>query len=409
MKHFGKLFPVFALIALALSPTQLTFNVMNVRMTIGDLLLAPALALGILSRRCVRIPAECLAFIALAAASAIFAPIKSEAVKELVQVALYFAAAWSVIDGAMRDGRWRSIAVAVFLVTGAAIVAVALVQYFMPSPDVFPLNLRKGLCVRGLFSNNNVLSGYLALLAPLAFSMALDARGWGRRIALFALVLCSLSVMLSGPALAATCVAISALAFGRRKWLGAVTAAALVALFVFAAPHAPRDNFTSTVTSALPYHVDGGAVAYTEGATLEWQAGEPTRRYPEWQAATMMTLERPLIGVGPGSYQRNIGAFYDAVPRATGPSEPDIQNLYLVMASTMGIPALSVFLAILAGSFAMGLRSDDVRSRGAAAAIAAFSVAAIFHPLLVRGIGVPLVFMLVLARRRCDLAEQETP
>ena len=396
MGFAAKIFPVAALLAVALAPSQLAVDVGGVHVAVGELLLLPAFALGLLARRLARPPAECLALVALVAISTAFAPKKAVAAAELVQTGLYFVVAWSVVAGAMRDEKWRRVAAAVFVASGSVSVAIALWQYFAPSPDVFPLNLREALCVRGLFSNNNVLSGYLALLAPFAFAMALGAKSWRTRIPLLAVAVCSLSVILSGPALAAACLALSALAFGCRKWLGTLVTAALIALFIFAAPYTPRDNFTEAVTSALPYRVDDGAVAYAEGATLEWRAGDPARRYPEWQAATMMALERPLVGIGPGAYQKSVGAYYDAVPRATGPNEPDTQNLYLVMASTMGLPALAAFLAILAASFAAGIRSDD--ARGAAAAVAAFAVAAIFHPLLVRGVGIPLVFVLAFAR-----------
>jgi O-antigen ligase len=112
-----------------------------------------------------------------------------------------------------------------------------------------------------------------------------------------------------------------------------------------------------------------------------------------------MSFEHPFVGMGPGSYQRNIGPFYDVVPRATGPNEPDTQNLYLVIASTMGYPALFAFLAILYAAWNDGRdQAANALSRAAAAGIAAFAFAAIWHPLLVRGLGIPLIFMLAIAR-----------
>lgn len=398
-KIAGILFPFFAIAALALSPSQQSVALGGFRVAAGEFLLLPAFALGYIGRRLILPPIECFAFIGLVAVAAVCtSPLDAAAIKETVQIALYFCVAWSVVAGTLSDNHWRRAALVAFLASGAIIVSIAMWQYFAPSPDVFPLNLREGLCVRGLFANNNVLSGYLALLAPVAFSLSLGPGRWSVRLALAALVLSSLFVTLSGPALLATCVAIAALAFGRGRVWGTATVAALLALFLYAAPHTPRDNFTTVITSALPYRVDDGAVAYAEDATLEWRAGDPARRYPEWQAAAMMALERPLVGVGPGSYQKSVGAYYDAVPRATGPNEPDTQNLYLVIASTMGLPALAAFLAILAASFADGVRSDDALARGAAASVAAFTVASVFHPLLVRGIGIPLILVLVFAR-----------
>ena len=207
--------------------------------------------------------------------------------------------------------------------------------------------------------------------------------------------------MLSGPALFAVAAVITATAFRKCRILGAVTAAVLLALFFFVAPELPRDNFTAAIQSAEIYHSDSGEVQYSETGVLTHTAGTPTRRYPEWQAALMMSFEKPLVGIGPGTYQKNIGPFYDVIPRETGPNEPDIQNLYLVMVSTMGYPVLIAFLLLLYAGWNSGRSSaSSPCARAAAAAIAAFAITAIWHPLLVRGIGLPLVFMLALARQR---------
>ena len=51
------------------------------------------------------------------------------------------------------------------------------------------------------------------------------------------------------------------------------------------------------------------------------------------------TTEVALKGLG--GYQKQIGPFYGVVPNATGPAEPDIQNLYLVLGATCGLPGCS--------------------------------------------------------------------
>ena len=403
-KHIQRLFGAVALLALALSPTQRSFALAGVNVTVADLLLAVAFGLAFFTpgffRR--RPPAETVAFVILVAVSALCGANLRDGLREWMQIALYFLAGERVAATALALGgeKWARRACGVLLAVGGATAAIALVQYFSPDPDVFPLCLRPGLAVRGAFGNNNVLCGFYALLLPFAFSLLFErGRPWWLRAALALLVATGLMTMLSGAALAIVAAMLSATAFRRGRIWGAVTALVLLGAFFIVAPKLPRDNFTAAVQSAELYHSASGSVRYAEDGVLTWEAGEPTRRYPEWQAALTMSFERPLVGIGPGAYQRNIGPFYDVVPRATGPNEPDTQNLYLVIASSMGYPALFAFLAILYAAWNAGrVQEADVYQRAAVAGIAAFALAAIWHPFLVRGLGIPLVFMLALAR-----------
>ena len=406
-KNIQRLFGAVALLALALSPTQRGFALAGVNVTIADLLLAAAFGLALLTpgffRR--RLPAENVVFVALVAVSAFFGGNLRDGLKEWMQIALYFLVGERVMTTTLEiwDEKWERRASGMLLVIGGATAAFALVQYYSPDPDVFPLCLRPGLAVRGAFGNNNVLCGFYALLLPFAFSLALNrGRPWWLRAALGLLVVAGLMTIFSGAALAIVAAVMSATAFRHHRILGVATALVLLGAFFLVAPELPRDNFAAAVQSVELYHSDSGSVRYSEeeNGVLTWEAGEPMRRYPEWQAALTMSFEHPLVGMGPGSYQRNIGPFYDVVPRATGPNEPDTQNLYLVIASTMGYPALFAFLAILYAAWNAGRAKEaDAFQRAAAAGIIAFSLAAIWHPLLVRGLGIPLVFMLAIARR----------
>ena len=406
-KYIQRSFGALALLALALSPTQKGFALAGVNVTISDLLLAAAFGLALLTpdffRR--RPPAENVAFVVLVALSAFFGGNLRDGLKEWMQIALYFLVGERVMATALETWgeKWERRACGVLLAIGGATAVLALVQYFSPDPDVFPLCLRPGLAVRGAFGNNNVLCGFYALLLPFTFSLALDrGRPWWLRAALGLLIVAGLMTMFSGATLAIVAAVMSATAFRHHRILGAVTALVLLGAFFLVAPELPRDNFTTAVQSAELYHSDSGSVRYSEeeNGVLTWEAGEPTRRYPEWQAALTMSFEHPLVGMGPGSYQRNIGPFYDVGPRATGPNEPDTQNLYLVIVSTMGYPALFAFLAILYAAWNAGRDKEaDAFQRAAAAGIIAFSLAAIWHPLLVRGLGIPLIFILAIARR----------
>lgn len=399
------LFGIIALLTLALSPTQYSVSVAGFHITAADMLLPVAFAFAASSGGLFKNkpPVENLVFICIACIAVLFSGNLREGVKELIQLVLYFFVCERVfaLAGEKYGEKFTDSACRVFIFTGTVITCVAVVQYFMPDSEVFPLCLRAGLSVRGTFSNNNVLCGFLALFIPFAFTYFLNERSICRKTGFAILVVAGLFTMFSGAALAAVTLVISAAAFRHGRIFGAATAVIMLIAFFVAAPLLPRDNFTSSVQSAEIYHSDSGEVRYSDSSTLTYGAGEPTRRYPEWQAALMMSLERPFLGVGPGTYQKNVGQFYDAVPRATGPCEPDIQNLYLVIASTMGWPALLAFVGMLYSAWNSGRNEESpVYARAASAAIAAFAITSIWHPLLVRGIGIPLVFMLVLAHEK---------
>ena len=382
-----KVFGGLVLLMLIVAPTQWSLRLPGgMHLTLADLLLAAALPLGLLTGlRPWRLPFVHALFLGLAALAVFGAGNRTEGIKEWIQLALYFGAGTLVAGTALRQKGRRGLKLGVyaFLGTGALIVALAAIQYWH-GPQGDPLT------VRGSFGNRNVLGGYLALLLPIAFGLFLHATSWRMRLFTALLFLVGLSVCLSGPALLAialVCVALAALR--GPGWL-IETGLVLMVGYTLLLPRLPRANEYETFASMA---------LYDEG-------GMPTRRYPEWQAATMMTLEKPWRGYGLGSYQKRVGSFYGVVPNATGPAEPDIQNLYLVLAATAGIPTCLAFLALLlqgaAGSVRAAIRVDRSApipglDAGIAAAVAAFALTAVWHPLLVRGIGLPLAMILAAA------------
>ena len=73
MDFLRKIFPVAALVAIACAPSQFAIDVFGVHVALGELLLLPAFALGLIARRLARPPAECLALVVLVAISSAFA------------------------------------------------------------------------------------------------------------------------------------------------------------------------------------------------------------------------------------------------------------------------------------------------------------------------------------------------
>ena len=412
----ASLFRAGVLCTLFLAPTQWVL-VPNPRLGPADVLLALTAAVWgldvLLARDWRRIRAACphwthLLF-ALCAGAAVFAATdRKEAIKEVIQIAEYFIAGSMVFaaflnaePAAAAPRRTAVTLKTLFVALGAATafaLALAAAQYFSTAGhrssalfvenktlDII-VNVLGGwespLLVGGTFGNRNVLGGYLALALPLCFAGAAGAaRGAPARAACALLLLAGLTLNLSGASYWAVAAVLAAMAAARgARWFLPV-AAALVLWQTFALPRLPRKN----------------DLCHFESMALYDDAGSPTRRYPEWQAAASMILTNPLLGVGPGNYQKQVGPYYGQVPNATGPAEPDIQNLYLVLGASCGMPALLAFLALLSTAFADALKADRL---GAAGALAAFALTAVWHPLLVRGIGLPLVFVLALARSR---------
>jgi len=402
-----------ALLTLCAAPTQWTL-INNPRLGPADLLLAATAGVWgldiLLTRGWRRLWAARphwthLLFAVCVGAAACVAASRGEAFKELVQIIEYFIVGAMVFtaflherDSAVADASRRA-ALPLFPVLGAvtaAVLALAALQYVAaeghrsiarfaePKTLDVIVNVLGGwqspLLVGGTFGNRNVLGGFLTLALPLAAAGTLGgARGIVARGGCALLLLAGLALNLSGAAYWAVVIAVTALAAARGARTFIPVAAALVLWQAAVLPRLPREN----------------DLCHFESVALYDSAGQPARRYPEWQAAASMILTHPWLGVGPGNYQRQVGPFYGQVPNATGPAEPDIQNLYLVLGATCGLPALLAFWALLATA---AVAAHRTRRPGAAAALAAFAAAAVWHPLLVRGLGLPLVFVLALSR-----------
>ncbi len=399
------------LLALALSPTQWSL-IHSPRVGIADLLLALAAALMgfdiVLNRswsRLWRTAPHWSSFVLVAtvAIAATTTANRGEAIKELIQLTEYFIiAVWlfnNLLHPADNKNAPHSPSPAlIYTIMGTIttiILLLATLQYLAPaghptatifiepkSLDIIANRLggmESPLLVCGTFSSRNVLGGYLTLATPLFMAALINRKlNWGWRLASLIVILAVLSLTLTGPCYWAIAAAIAALAALQGiRWF--IPAAALLILWqAQVLPNLPRENDILHFESAALYEPDG----------------TPARRYPEWQAAANMLLEHPWTGCGPGIYQEEIGPYYGTIPNATGPAEPDIQNLYLVVASSCGIPALLALITLFTTAIATALRH---KHPGPALALAAFAAASIWHPLLVRGIGIPLAFVLALA------------
>jgi O-antigen ligase len=389
--------------SIALAPTQLDIaRPGGAHLTLADLLLSVAavcwavrlVAEGEWWRRAWPLPWPVMVFLLPALLSMFMVDREGvrDALREVVKLVEYFVAGYILYDDLLRSEP-RRLRTVLYLVLGSMIVVVmvALGQYLFGGDPV------RAVC--GTFKNRNVLGGWLAMMLPIIFGVALYAESLFVRIGLFVLLLGGLLVTLSGAAFGAVLLAILLIAATRGWRVFVVT---LLAATCWVAVVTDRMGAFREPESTV--RLSSQQVLFRSVAPYSAE-GEPERRYPEWQSALEMALTHPWLGEGLGNYQRRVDPYTWTKPRQTGPSEPDIQNQYLVIASTMGLPALFGFVALLllpalqAGTAAhrhAGWRRGFVY--GVTGGIAAFAVTAIWHPLLVRGVGLHLVLLLVVAR-----------
>ncbi len=338
--------------------------------------------------RAIRAPmAWPILFVALAALSVVSSTNRLRSASEVVQFAEYFMAAYLLFVTSLSDRATFRMVLNVFLAVAGVVILFGLGQYLWPAVADFK--------VRATFNNSHVFGGFLSLVLPLLFGMMLYTEGVWRRLAFLPVILAGLVATLSGGTFLALTLAFGVLAMVR-GWKCFASVMAIFFLLVFLAmPLLPRHNLDVLKNSISLFN----------------EEGDLSRRYIEWQAATEMVQEHPLLGVGAGGYQDKIGTFYGILPVVGGTAAPaDSQNLYLVLAGSIGLPGLAAFLALLgfgaAGAAKGFLGRDGLEASrkglylGIIGSLLAFSVNSFWSPLLVRGVGIPLVIILALATAR---------
>ena len=328
-----------------------------------------------------KVPLCTILFLGIAALSILRSPARLPALKDLFQYTEYFVVAFLLLSSAMADATARRRYVALYLAAAAAVVAVGLVHYLQPSVEAFK--------VRGTFGNRNVLGGFLTLALPVMFGLALFGKGPMLRASLLLTVALGCVVTLSGGTMVGLILAFALMSMLKSQRAFLIVAAVFIVSFAVLAPRLPRHNTEILAQSVSLFDADG----------------QMSTRYPEWQAAAEMAKDNPLTGVGIGSYQTSVREYYGTIPDRAVASEPDSQNLYLVLASTIGLPGLACFVGMLliffckaAGAF---VRLPEGFEKGLAlgvlGSLVAFAINCIWSPLLVRGIGVPLAAVFSLA------------
>jgi hypothetical protein len=156
-----------------------------------------------------------------------------------------------------------------------------------------------------------------------------------------------------------------------------------------------------------------------------WQVPSETqavkKQYIEWYVAVRRTIDPRMhafaTGIGAGNYQFSIGSYYARLPNEEK-MPPGSNNLYLVLADDIGILGLASLLWMLGYFFkrayeATRLNRNDWLGAGVIGLLISFLFVNNFHALIVRGIGLVLVFafsLAVVAKMQAEamLKESET-
>ncbi|MCD4534497.1 O-antigen ligase family protein [Nocardioides sp. cx-169] len=216
--------------------------------------------------------------------------------------------------------------------------------------------------VGGPIEDPNDLAFFLLAALPLAFALRRTARrGWTYDLAAGLVLLALLGTLSRGALVGVAVMLFAALLMGLVRLRLALGFAALLGAGVL------------VVLAAFPQLVDTSLdqKGHVAGQNI-------SERLDLWQSASAMTLESPVLGLGPGSFSLQHRDYADSLPRDVNHHLSVAHNTYLEISSETGLVGLTAFLAILVAAYA-GARSRWRRTGdllGAAVCVALLGTAA---------------------------------
>jgi len=364
-------------------------------------------------------PAALWAWVAAAVLSVSMAAVEGEGalargaikdgVVEVAQLVLYFVVAYMIFVDILRDGTMLRRAYLTLLAASCVVVLWGLADYVTQAD---------AMQVKAGFGNRNAYSAFLVMVIPLL--VGVSAYGASRLLRGGALALAfGAAITMLGPPhvwlMAGLTIAVAYYRGGAYRARVAPAAAALTLLVCLALPR----NYEANVSSFLDPYERGEMYKLAAGSEAdEASTGDQTgqelivkKRWLEWQPALVMMTENLPLGVGAGRFQDRLGEaeFYGSLPNVKK-SEPDTNNLYLVVGGSMGLAGLVALIGLLAWFWRRGSElwrsAQSPTQRGLAlglgAAVVGIAAANIFTSLFVRGISViwALVFAMITVATR---------
>jgi O-antigen ligase len=256
---------------------------------------------------------------------------------------------------ASQESRFNIAAAVLFAVTGVALITL------YESITLGNVHDLEDARIGGIANDPNILAAYLNLCAFLPVGILMnyfkEKRAWLALVPLF-LILRALLTTYSRGGYLAFAAGLYAAAFLKKKILVVPLLIASLALALNPAvlPESMRQRIAQTFVgqNEIP-------VTNLEGSAANVSLDRSNRdRIDIWKGALQMTKEHPFMGVGFGLFKLRIAPYWPA----RVPFEP--HNMYLLISSEMGIPALLVFLALLGAILRQGylaVRLPDLKEQ----------------------------------------------
>ncbi|GAB4157921.1 MAG: hypothetical protein Kow00107_07040 [Planctomycetota bacterium] len=321
--------------------------------------------------------------------------------KETIQLFEYLCLGYALFVFAMNSRRRIGFFMDALALSCTAVTLYGLYQLAFTDTHPFLLG--------STFENNNLLSAWCAVTAPLLLGWALATSSWPKKLWIASLVVASIPLVLNGWFLIVMALGIILMFSLYGEW-SAITVAAITALvFGVVFTVSPKENAQRIVTSISLYHQLDPSAARELNRTHVASA-----RVRNWQAALLTGASRPWTGYGASSYAPAVKENFFFDPKYTERTdkieafdvhvdEPNSFSTYLIILVENGIVGLLILAALLGAAFrwagAAAFSDGSVRylGRGALASLAVLFAGGQFINIFERGTAFLSVFVLALA------------